>query len=115
MTFDDGEIRIYKITNGAASGKKPNPVLSGRPQEHCFSYGELGVTRYYTALKADQIIEDMISIPDWWWFDVNAHVAVKEDGSQFRIRMAQRTTDEEGLQITRLTLERIGDEYAVVP
>lgn len=115
MTFDDGIVRIFTITNAAEAGKKPKPVLSGEPQRHCFGYGELGITRYYTALQADQRIDDVLSIPDWWWIDTDSQVAVKEDDSQYRIRMVQRTHDEEGLQITRLTLERIGEEYAVVP
>lgn len=114
MTFDDGTVKIYRITDSAAPGKKPKPVL-GVYHEHCFGYGTVGVTRYYTALQAKQQIEDTIYIPDWWMISPEKDIAVMEDGSQFSIRQAQRTTDEEDLQIMLLSLERIGEEYAFVP
>lgn len=111
MTFDDGVVKIYKITNIAAAGQKPKEVL-GEYQEHSFGYGTVGVQRYYTALQAHQLIEDVISIPDWYYIDPEKEIAVKEDESQYRIRQVQRTYDDEGLQITRLSLERIGERYA---
>lgn len=113
MTFDDGTIKIYTITNTASAGAKPAPAL-GTYQSHCFSYDTLGVNRYYTALQAGQQIEHVVSIPDWWDIPPNTHIAMMEDSKQFRILMAQRTTDDDGLQITRLSLERVGEDYAVV-
>lgn len=113
MTFDDGIVKIYTITNTATAGSKPAPAL-GTHQEHSFSYETLGVNRYYTALQAHQQIEDVISIPDWWNISPDLQVAVMEDSAQYRIRMVQRTYDDDDLQITRLSLERIIENYAVV-
>ena len=36
-----------------------------------------------------------------------------EDGTQFRVIMRQPTLDEDNLRITKLTLERLEDEYAI--
>lgn len=125
MTFDDGEVKIYQITNIAAPGAKPKEAL-GEYETHCFRIEAVGITRYYEALKADQMISDVISIPDWHNIRPDAQIAVMEDGSQYRIRQVQRTYDgdgmrkynpmgvsfNEGLKITRLSLERVGNIYA---
>lgn len=111
MTFDDGAVKIYQITDSAEAGRKPKPVL-GEYQEHSFGYGTVGVNRYYTALQAEQQIEEIICIPDWWQISPDINIAVMEDDTQYRIRQAQRTMDEEGLQIMRLSLEKVGERYA---
>ena len=38
-------------------------------------------------------------------------IAVMEDGSQFRIVMVQPETDENGIKINKLSLERLNNEY----
>ena len=56
----------------------------------------------------------MIHIPDWQDIRPDRQIAVMEDDSQHRIRQVQKTYDEDGLKITRISLERIGDIYAFV-
>ena len=56
----------------------------------------------------------MIHIPDWHDIRPDRQIAVMEDDSQHRIRQVQKTYDEDGLKITRISLERIGDIYAFV-
>lgn len=113
MTFDDGNVKIYQITNIAAPGAKPKEAL-GEYDTHCFRIETVGVTRYYEALKADQMISDVITVPDWHDIRPDRQIAVMEDDSQHRIRQAQKTYDDDGLKITRISLERIGDVYAFV-
>ena len=114
MTFDDGIVKIYSITNTAAAGAKPKETL-GDHQDHCFSFWTVGIQRYYEALKADQRITDVINIPDWHDIRTDTMIAVMEDDSQHRIRQVQKTYDEDRLKITRLSLERKGSVYAVMP
>lgn len=113
MTFDDGIVGIYLITDTASAGSKPKKALS-LVESFFFGYDTLGINRYYTALQANQQIEAVINVPDWHELNPAMHVAVMENGNQYKIQMVQPTTDEDGLRITRLSLERIREDYAFV-
>lgn len=120
MTFDDGIVGVYELTKVRVPGKMPVDGLQEKERFY-FGYETLGINRYYTALQASQQIESVISIPGWNPIKANTHIAIiadvdgniTADCDQFRIVMVQPTTDEDGLRITRLSLERIGDKYAV--
>lgn len=112
MTFDDGIMRVYEITNIAEPGNKPVEGLVFR-EAFFFGYTDLGINRYYTAKMAHEQIEAVVYIPGWHPIKANEYVAVMEDDAQFVIRMVQPTTDDDGLRVTRLSLERIGDKYAI--
>ena len=64
MTFDDGILTIYSVENIGETGM--NPVV-GLVQKERFYYGfdTLGITRYYTALEAQQQIECVVNVPGW--------------------------------------------------
>ena len=48
------------------------------------------------------------------WNDISAlDICVLEDGRQYKLAMIQPTTDENGLRVTKLSLERLGENYAV--
>ena len=110
MTFDDGIIQICSITNGAGPGDKPIRVLSVE-ESFYFGYDTLGINRYYTALQAHQQIEAVVNIPGWNRIQIES-VAVFENGDQFAVKMVQPQHDEDGLRITKLSLERITENYA---
>ena len=111
MTFDDGVVIICNVENSAQPGERPVKML--RPvQELCYAEDTLGITRYYEAIKADQLIEAVISVPAEISVNIN-QMAILEDGSQYQIRMVQKETDEFGLKILKLSLERNGEEYEV--
>lgn len=112
MTFDSGIASVYKATNTAENGKKPKKglVLIG---QYYFGFQTLGVNRYYTALQAHQQLEAVIAVPGWEPVPVEA-VVILESGLQYTVRMAQHALDENGLQITRLSLERNGESYDVI-
>lgn len=110
MTFDDGIVKIYDVVNAAAPGDLPVNKLQN-PTEFFFSEDALGITRYYEAIKANQLIERVISI---YRYPVNINqVAVFEDGSQYTIQMVQHELDDNGIKITRLSLERNGENYEI--
>lgn len=111
MTFDDGIVRIYNVANNAQPGDMPQKGLA-LAESFYFHEDSLGITRYYEALKAGQLIERVISIP--WPAQVNINqVAVFEDGTQYQVRMVQQDADGFGLKILRLSLERNGEDYEV--
>lgn len=121
MTFDDGIVGVYELSEQNTPGKMPVDGLT-LSEKFYFGYETLGINRYYTALQANQQVEAVISIPDWHEIVANKNIAIiaDEDGvldsgcKQYRIVMVQPTTDESNLRITRLTLERIGENYAVI-
>lgn len=121
MTFDDGIVGVYELTELKVPGKMPVDTLTLIDQFY-FDYDVLGINRYYTALQAKQQIESVISIPGWNPIKANRHIAViadpdgglDADCDQFRIVMVQPTHDEYGLRITKLTLERIGEKYVAM-
>lgn len=120
MTFDDGIVGVYELTKVRVPGKMPVDGLQEKERFY-FGYETLGINRYYTALQANQQIESVLNVPGWNPIKANTNIAIiadadgsiTEDCDQFRIVMVQPTTDEDGLRITRLSLERIGDKYAV--
>lgn len=142
MTFSDGVLSVYNVTNNAENGEMPEYKLTFTNGPHYFRHETFGVTRYYQALQANQEISDLVSIPDWnnikatdiiiiddgervvpWEWDrfdiidgVVTYVGENEDEvvsgfSVFEVGMVQQTYDEDGLKITRLTLERKGLRY----
>lgn len=111
MTFDDGVVTICEVVNDAEPGEIPVKRLK-RLQELSFHEESVGITRYYEAIRANQLIEKLIAVPHEFDASVN-QMAVLEDGSQYQIRMVQTGTDESLLKILRLSLERNGEEYEI--
>lgn len=110
-TFDDGILTIYKTENMAEPGAKPIPGLIQK-ERYCYGFDTLGIQRYYTALQAKQLIECVVNIPGWG--DIKTtDICALENGDQFRISMRQPTWDDDGLRITKLSLERIEEKYAI--
>ena len=110
MTFDDGILTIYEVNNTAEPGNKPQIGLVKKSQ-HYFGLETVGINRYYTALQAKQQIETLVHI----WQDRQIHsqdICVLEDGEQYKIVMVQHT-DIDGLRVTKLSLERIVEEYDI--
>lgn len=116
MTFDDGIITIYTVTNGAENGDLPEKNLT-KNCEFYFHEETLGISRYYEALKSNQLIERVVDVPDEGVVSINDIATIDTDpidSNQYIIRMVQRTLDEEGLKILRLSLERNGEEYEII-
>lgn len=111
MTFDDGIVGVYQLENKSKSGDKPDYTAKLK-EKFYFSYETLGVNRYYTALQAGQRIETVISVPGWANVNTN-DICIFENGCQYQIRMLQPTIDDDSLKITRISLERLGDVYAI--
>ncbi len=109
MTFDDGILKIYEIENVSENGKKPEKMLV-KKSEHYFGFETLGIRRYFTALQAQRKIESVVNVPGWNAI-VATDICVMEDGCQYKMAMVQLTKDEDDLKITKLSLERLGEDY----
>lgn len=110
MTFDDGILSIYKTLDVSDPGMKPEIQLELKDQYY-FGYGNIGITRFFQAMQANQQISAIVNIPDEG--DISTlDICVLEDGKQYKIVLIQPETDENGLRIKKLSLERIGEEYA---
>ena len=90
MTFDDGIVKIYDVINSAEPGELPVDKLQN-PIPYHFHEETVGVTRYYEAIKANQLIERVITT---YLAPIN-------------------TNHENGIKITRLSLERNGENYEI--
>lgn len=113
MTFDDGILTVYDVRNKAAPGDKPALDLQAKDRYY-YGYATLGITRYYTALEANQQISAVVCIPGW--NDIkNTDVVIMDEQPeiQYQVNLVQPATDDQGLRIMRLTLERISQKYEV--
>ncbi len=111
MTFDDGILIIYSVENIAEPGMMPVEGLVEK-EKYYYGFDTLGINRYYTAMQAKQLIESVVNIPGWGEIKAT-DICALDNGDQFRIAMRQPTFDENGLRITKLSLERIGDQYDI--
>lgn len=111
MTYDDGILVIYSVGNAAAPGDKPVMQLT-KKSRHYYGFEELGITRYYQAKSANQQIACVVRIPGWE--DIKGtDICALDDGTQYQIRMVQPTTDDTGLHMMKITLERVKQDYEV--
>lgn len=108
MTFDDGILKIYSAENISDEGDLPLLELVYKSSSY-FKFEDLGIQRYYTALSHNQLIDSVVAVH----YDRNIKVfdIIVIDGVQFKIDMVQHPFDEDGLRYTKLSLERLNDEF----
>lgn len=110
-TFDDGILTIYSVENIAELGDMPVTGLVEKASFY-FGYETVGINRFYTALQANRQIESVVHIPGW--NDIGAtDICVLENGKQYTMPQIQPTLDDDNLRITRLSLERVSQEYVI--
>ena len=113
MTFDDGILTVYKVDNIAEPGDKPVQGLTAKAS-YFYGYDRLGITRYYTALEANQQIEAVVNVPEWTDIKISDVAIMDEQPDvQYQINLVQPETDENGLRIMKLTLERMNQKYEI--
>ena len=110
MLLDDGIVTIYELNNIAKPGEMPQEVL--KPiNSFYFGYRTIGYNRLYAAHGVSELIELLILI---WRADVSAGQYAILNGVQYRIDTVQQLTDNTGLAVTDLTLEKLGAFYDIV-
>lgn len=108
MLLDAGICIIYRSENAAPSGDMPKEAWAERSQHW---YGELtvGVTRYRAALKDNERADLLLRI--WRDRDIRTTDRCMVDGALYKINQVQHRTDEDGLLVTDLELERLEAPY----
>ena len=110
QSYRDGVVRIYTVTDSAAPGYQPRPVLT-LLETLFYQERRLGLQRYYAGRQAQVEVERVIRIqlrPA-----VNPQcVAVTEDGVQYGIELVQQVQDVYPPSMD-LTLVRIEQKYEV--
>lgn len=110
MIFE-GLLSLYTLTDTAEKGMMPAEKLVKLSDEY-YGNRSVGITRYYAALGVNHRVDRLVRI---WRNDqvqVNDYV-ILEDGFQYRIDFVQHLLDEDGLEVTDLTLVRLDDHYDV--
>lgn len=111
MTFDDGILVICKTSNIAPAGEKP--VIGLIPMSrHYYGDESIGVTRHYAAKQAQTMISSLVHV--WQDKTIQADdICIMPDNKQYKCEFVQHVLNEDGLPITRITLERLGEEYVL--
>lgn len=110
MIFD-GTLTVCELVNNGERGLMPHYVLRGKAV-HYYGNKVIGYGRQYAAMGVDQRIDRLVRI--WRDNDVNVHdYVLLDDGHQYRIDMVQHLQDDDGLNVTDLTLYRWEDNYEV--
>ena len=114
MTFDDGILKVYRTSNVATVGKKPDIRLTQQAQYY-YHVEVIGITRYYQALQVNAKVDALVSIQGWDADVQHDDIVILDNadgGEQFKVAVIQKWFDDRGLKIRRLTLERLGENYA---
>ena len=88
QSYNSGVVTIYAVSDGAAAGRLPAPVLN---QKIRLDYEELklGVQRYYQAKQNQIHVERVIRVPRSPIEITNQDEAITEDGRRYRIDLIQ--------------------------
>ena len=104
-----GTLTLYHLTNTATKGLMPNPVLVSYASEY-YGMRMVGYNRFYAAKGVNQQIDVIARI--WRNTDVRINdYVILDDGYQYRIDFVQHVLDEDGLEVTDLTLQRLETNY----
>ena len=112
QSYNDGIVSIYSVTDGAAPGYRPVPMLIFKER---LRYQEryLGINRLYSGRQNQvdiQRIVRVLKVPGVSSQDV----AITEDGRQYRIDSVQDVIDAYPPSID-LTLATVEQKYEVTP
>jgi hypothetical protein len=109
--FDDGQVDIYSITNTAFAGDLPKEGLT-YGSSYWYEERTIGITRFYAALKTDVKLEMVIRI--WRDKSIDTSLICKIDEVQYRIVQVQHLENEDGLEVTDISLEKQGETYDII-
>lgn len=103
-TYDDGIVDICERVNVADSGNKPEYDYRSRLSLY-FGYEKAGITRNYAAKQAGDTLDEVIHVYQERSISAGRDIACIDD-RQYTILQAQHGTDDDGIPITILSLER---------
>lgn len=111
--MQEGMLTFYILENKAPNGSMPVEKLVPVCQAY-YSERAVGVTRLYAAMGANQRIDSLLRIYNFWDLPKvgrkRVEYVIPEDGDQYRITAVQKVVDEDAVD---LTLERLEELYDV--
>ena len=113
MLLADGTLLIYSLEDTAEVGEMPKERLVQASDSILFYANRtVGFSRQYAALGADQRIDKLVRI---WRVPVEiGQYVILDNADQYRIDNVQEIVDDEGLQVTDLTLRKLEENYDVL-
>ena len=111
QTFNDGVLKVYKISNISNKGDKPKDGLKAK-YTNAIPYEErtVGITRNHLAKQDQSSIEQLVRIPR---LEISVHDVVILNGKQYDIYQSQNINNVEP-RCLDLSLERLETAYEVV-
>lgn len=107
MLFDGGVCTVFELVE--EDGPGIGPVYKLREKERrCFGELTVGYGRYYEAQRENQHIDRSIRV--WEDRSVQTTDICEIAGVRYRVRQVQQRTDDDGLKVTDLALERTSDD-----
>lgn len=107
QTFNDGILKVYRVTNGGVEGGKPVETLTLKESLR-YHRRTVGLNRYYTAMQANQRVDAVLRCP------LRPAVSVQDivvtGGKQYRVTLIQLPEDIVP-PVMDLTLTRLEQDY----
>lgn len=108
-TFDDGIVDIREKVNIAALGDKPMYDFRTRVSLY-FGYEKTGIVRNYAAKQAGDTLDDVIHVYQDRSISAGRDIAEINE-REYKILQVQHGTDDDGIAVTVLSLERRETPY----
>lgn len=105
---DGGIIKLYKLTDTAEAGAMPSEKLVFSTQSF-FSYRTASVSRRYEALGVNRDFSVIVRCHNIVSLPAGTEYAALEDGSQYRIDIAEPIFDADALELTLVRLDQLYD------
>lgn len=108
MTFDSGILWLCSVENTAELGAMP-AMKAVKKSQHFFGDRTVGFSRQYAARGVNEQIDRLARI----WLERSAQTGMIAliDDEQYRVDNVQHLLDDDGLQVTDLTLRRLDTLY----
>ena len=111
MLLDSGIVTVCILSADGTKGAEPKETLHPKSSHY---YGErtVGYGRQYAAKGVKERVDMLIRV----WQDRSIRIdmhAVLENNEQYKIGNVQHLTDEDGLLVTDMSLERVDKPYAI--
>lgn len=107
QTFNDGIVKIYRVTDIAQPGGMPKEGLALKETLR-FHRRTVGIKRYYTAMQANQQVDAVLRCP--YRDTVSAQDVAVWNGRQYRVELVQQPEDSVP-PVMDLTLTRLEQDY----
>lgn len=112
--MDSGIVSIYALTNTAVPGDMPKYGLTLKSRQY-YEERVIGYGRQYEAKGVNERVDLIARI---WRSPVRigdfAIIEDSPDSGQYRIDNVQNLLDDDGLQVTDLTLYRVDELYDII-